>query len=254
MRRCLYRYRMDHLSCSKEGEETGKELVVWAWSTQDFIQDKELENDNDMSNPESKNAENCMYLLATQQASADLNSVKVGENNNGACAHTTSSPNETVQIENMKAAGSDVPLNHYNKKFYSELNSSITRIEVTMPEAKSMAVSVNKRGASRGKLELNQELNRNINKGRATESGSIMGPEIRPCREPVERQRGQTREVGMLKLKHSVVASTVTVKSHRRQQLEMVKKRLEEYGEPYLVGEYDKFLMTFDSGCPAGFV
>jgi len=34
MRRCLYRYRMDHLSCSKEGEETGKELVVWAWSTQ----------------------------------------------------------------------------------------------------------------------------------------------------------------------------------------------------------------------------
>ena len=25
---------MDHLSCSKEGEETGKELVVWAWSTQ----------------------------------------------------------------------------------------------------------------------------------------------------------------------------------------------------------------------------
>merc|ERR1719450_2020121 len=34
----------------------------------DFIQDKEVEYDNDMSNTESKNAENCMLLQATQMS------------------------------------------------------------------------------------------------------------------------------------------------------------------------------------------
>merc|ERR1719347_2297435 len=122
-----------------------------------------------------------------------------------------------------------------------------------MPEARSTTVLDNERGATRGREKMKQELNRKISKSRAKESGRNKGLDIRPCPEPAQRQTGLTREMRKLNLKHSVAASSVTVDLHRRQQLEMVKKRLEEYGEPYLVGEYKKFMMTFDSGCPAQF-
>ena len=48
-------------------------------------------------------------------------------------------------------------------------------------------------------------------------------------------------------------APKTNVETQRRQQLDVIKKKLKEYGEPLMVGEYDKFLMTFDSGCPALF-
>ena len=175
-----------------------------------------------------------------------VGSVEIVANNNGACAYTTLSREETVQKESMIATTYE--------KIHSELKSTITRIgEVKMPEARSTTVLGIESGVTRGKEKMKQELNRKISKSRAKESGFIKGPDIRPCPEPAQRQTGLTREMRELNLKQSVATSSVTVELHRRQQLEMVKKRLEEYGEPYLVGDYNKFMMTFDSGCPAQF-
>ena len=43
------------------------------------------------------------------------------------------------------------------------------------------------------------------------------------------------------------------VETHRRHQLEQLRKKFGEYGEPVRVGEYKEFKMIFDSGCPAMF-
>ena len=43
------------------------------------------------------------------------------------------------------------------------------------------------------------------------------------------------------------------VETHRRQQMELLKKKFGEYGEPFMIGEYKEFKMIFDSGCPAKF-
>ena len=43
------------------------------------------------------------------------------------------------------------------------------------------------------------------------------------------------------------------VETHRRHQLEQLRKKFGEYGEPLRVGEYKEFKMIFDSGCPAMF-
>ena len=204
----------------------------------DFIKGTEVEYDQDKSNPGSKNGENCKFLH-TSQVCTDVGSVEIVANNNGACAYTTLSREETVQKESMIATTYE--------KIHSELKSTITRIgEVKMPEARSTTVLGIESGVTRGKEKMKQELNRKISKSRAKESGFIKGPDIRPCPEPAQRQTGLTREMRELNLKHSVAVSSVTVELHRRQQLEMVKKRLEEYGEPYLVGDYNKFMMTFE--------
>ena len=43
------------------------------------------------------------------------------------------------------------------------------------------------------------------------------------------------------------------VETHRRHQLEQVRKKFGEYGEHFMVGDYKQFKMMFDSGCPAMF-
>eukprot|EP00092_Neocalanus_flemingeri_P106503 GFUD01136662.1.p1 GENE.GFUD01136662.1~~GFUD01136662.1.p1 ORF type:complete len:153 (-),score=31.14 GFUD01136662.1:18-476(-) len=48
-------------------------------------------------------------------------------------------------------------------------------------------------------------------------------------------------------------STSSVVESHRRQQVERVRQKFGEYGEPLMVGEYKEFKMTFDSGCPAMF-
>ena len=65
--------------------------------------------------------------------------------------------------------------------------------------------------------------------------------------------KSQSCEIGKLNHSNAVSISIVETQRLRRQQLDMVKKKLEEYGEPLMVGEYNKFMMTFDSGCPAKF-
>ena len=65
--------------------------------------------------------------------------------------------------------------------------------------------------------------------------------------------KGQSCEIGKLNHSNTVSISIVETKRLRRQQLDVVKKKLEEYGEPLMVGDYNKFMMTFDSGCPAMF-
>ena len=47
--------------------------------------------------------------------------------------------------------------------------------------------------------------------------------------------------------------TSIMVETHRRQQLDQVRKKFGEYGEPLMVGEYKDFKMTFDSGLPAMF-
>ena len=51
----------------------------------------------------------------------------------------------------------------------------------------------------------------------------------------------------------SSASTSSVVETHRRQQLEQVRKKFGEYGEPLMEGEYKEFKMTFDSGVPAMF-
>ena len=48
-------------------------------------------------------------------------------------------------------------------------------------------------------------------------------------------------------------SNSAMVETHRRQQMELLKKKFGEYGEPFMIGEYKEFKMIFDSGCPAKF-
>ena len=45
------------------------------------------------------------------------------------------------------------------------------------------------------------------------------------------------------------VSNCSLVDNYRQQQLEQMKKRLGEYGEPLMVREYKQLRMMFDSGC-----
>ena len=52
---------------------------------------------------------------------------------------------------------------------------------------------------------------------------------------------------------YAASTSSIVETHRRRHQLEQLRKKFGEYGEPVRVGEYKEFKMIFDSGCPAMF-
>ena len=47
--------------------------------------------------------------------------------------------------------------------------------------------------------------------------------------------------------------SSAVVEAHRKTQMEQLRKKFGEYGEPYRVGEYKEFNMYFENGDPCMF-
>ena len=164
--------------------------------------------------------------------------------------------------DNTKIATINVPIEKSSKEFMKEDYNSFDITDLNSPKENldSLTGGGSKPLAKPSTIlehkskndELKQEQMRKINQStkikknltRNSKSGSKLDSVV---------DKGQSCEIGKLDHSNAVSISIVETKRLRRQQLDVVKKKLEEYGEPLMVGEYNKFMMTFDSGCPAMF-
>ena len=164
--------------------------------------------------------------------------------------------------EQVKIAKADVSLEKSRKELINEDNTSFDITELNSPKenldsltgggSKSLDKPSTNLENKTKKEKQKQELNRKITKSTKIKENLSSNSKSGSKTDSLAI-KSQSCKIGKLNNSNAVPISIVETQRLRRQQLDMVRNKLEEYGEPLMVGEYNKFMMTFDSGCPAKF-